>query len=212
MNITTSVLGQLLQERNEYPDRAATIDKHVFDTYGQTRAMLVLDMSGFSRLTIQHGIVHFLSMIHRMSTIAVPIMEAHGGDVIKLEADNIFAAFPDVDQAFDACVAVMNGLAAANTMLPDDDDMFVKFGIGYGDILIVQGKNMNMEGRDMFGTEVNLASKLGEDLAERNEILLTENAFKRLSKMPATIESVEMSISGLTLTVHRTKITTVPSS
>jgi class 3 adenylate cyclase len=204
MNITTSVLGKLLQERNEYPARAAEID-----TYGQTRAIFVLDMSGFSRMTIQHGIVHFLSMIHRMSTIAVPIIEGFGGDVIKLEADNIFAVFPEVDAAVNACQSITHGLSAANTMLPKENDMRVSIGIGYGEILIVQGGDMNTEGRDLYGTEVNLASKLGEDLCECGEILLTENAFERLNSKPDDLEIIEVAISGLQLKIYKLKIATI---
>jgi adenylate cyclase len=204
MNVIKTELGQLLQERNERPERSAEIDRQIHERFARTSAVMVLDMSGFSRLTIQHGIVHFLAMIHRMSSIAVPVIEEYKGSLIKLEADNIFAVFPDVDVTVEACIDMMKRLAAANMMLPEEMDLYAKFGIGYGEILIVEGADINVEGRDMFGTEVNLASKLGEDLAERGEILLTEAAHARLAKGRET-ERVVMSISGLELVVHKIK-------
>jgi adenylate cyclase len=193
---TRAELSKLLQERNEYPDRAAQIDAKVSEIFGRTHAVLVMDMSGFSRLTIKHGIMHFLAMIHRMNAITIPAIEEHGGKVIKSEADNVFAIFPDVQAAVETALDINRRFSAANTMLPDEMDIHGKFGIGYGEVLIV-------ENQDMFGSEVNLASKLGEDLASREEILITETAFGRLENGFAEFDEIEMSISGLNLLVRR---------
>jgi adenylate cyclase len=196
---TRTELNKLLQERNEYPDRATEIDAEIRTTFGETYAVMVMDMSGFSRVTIKHGIIHFLAMIHRMNKIALPTVEEHDGAVIKFEADNAFAIFPEVEPAVDASVDIIKRLEAANTMLPEELDMHGKFGIGYGEVLIVQDE-------DLFGAEVNLASKLGEDLASRNQILLTESAFSRVDKAKRQYEEIEMSVSGLHLVVHKVKL------
>jgi adenylate cyclase len=195
---TSAQLSQLLQERNEYPDRAVEIDARVAEIFGETHAVLVMDMSGFSRLTIKHGIMHFLAMIHRMNAITVPAIREHGGEVIKTEADNVFAIFPEVRTAVETAWDINRRLSAANTMLPDEMDMHGKFGIGYGEVLIV-------ENQDLFGSEVNLASKLGEDLAAREEILITEAAFARLEEGLAEFDEIEMTISGLQLLVRRVR-------
>lgn len=196
---TRAELNKLLQERNEYPDRKQEIDAGIREVFGETHAVMVMDMSGFSRLTIKHGIIHFLAMIHRMNQIAMPTVDEHDGAVIKFEADNAFAIFPDVEQAVEACVDIIKRLEAANTMLPEELDMHGKFGIGYGEVLIVQDE-------DLYGAEVNLASKLGEDLAARNEILLTAAAFSRVDASKRPYEEVELSISGLHLVVHKVKL------
>src|SRR2546423_1974623 len=82
-----------------------------------------MDMSGFSRQTLRHGIIHFLAQIHRMHSIATPVVESHGGEVIKYEADNIFAVFPEVEQAVYAAGELDRSLQAAGTMLPDQLDI-----------------------------------------------------------------------------------------
>ena len=195
---TKARMAKLLQERNEHPERAAEIDARIKEVFGETLAVFVMDMSGFSRQTIRHGIVHFLAQIHRMHSIAAPVVEAHGGEVIKFEADNVFAVFPDVEQAVDAAIELDRGLELANTMLPDEYDMHGEFGIGYGETLVV-------ENEDIYGSEVNLASKLGEDLAQRGEILLTESAFARVNSTRREYERLVMSISGLELVAHKVK-------
>jgi adenylate cyclase len=197
-NKTRAMLAEFLQERNEHPEKAAEIDAQIREVFSETHAIMVMDMSGFSRMTIAHGIIHFLSMIHRMHQIALPTVEEHGGEVIKWEADNVFAVFPEVERAVEAAIDILKRFSAANTMLPEEMDMHGKFGIGYGETLII-------ERDDLYGSEVNLASKLGEDLAGRGEILLTEEAFSRVDPAAQNYEEEHLSISGLELIVHRVK-------
>lgn len=195
---TKKRLEQLLQERNEHPERAAEIDARIHEIFGETLAVFVMDMSGFSRQTIRRGIIFFLAQIHRMHAIATPVVESHGGEIIKYEADNVFAVFPDVEQAVDAAVDLDRSLELVDTMLPDECDMHGEFGIGYGEVLVV-------ENEDLYGSEVNLASKLGEDLAQRGEILLTESAYARVDPAKRKYEQLSMSVSGLDLVVHRVR-------
>jgi class 3 adenylate cyclase len=195
---TKEKMNKFLQERNEHPERAAEIDAKINETFSETLAVLVMDMSGFSRQTIRHGIIHFLAQIHRMHSIATPVVEGHAGEIIKYEADNIFAVFPDVEHAVDAAVELDRSLEAANTMLPDEYDMHGEFGIGYGQILVV-------ENDDIYGSEVNLSSKLGEDLAQRGEILLTESAYAHVSEGKRQYEPLTMSVSGLELHVFKVR-------
>lgn len=196
---TREKLNRLLQERNEHPERAADVDARIDAIFGDTLAVMVMDMSGFCRQTVRYGITHFLAKIHRLHSIALPVVEQHGGEVIKVEADNIYSVFEDVQQAVAAASDTVGRLQAANTMLPEELDMQADFGIGYGHVLIV-------EDEDFYGTEVNLASKLGEDIAHGGEILLTEAACRRLNAAgPGGCEPVEMSVSGMNLTAYRHK-------
>ena len=196
---TREKLNRLLQERNEHPERAAEVDARIDATFGDTLAVMVMDMSGFCRQTVRYGINHFLAKIHRLHSVALPVIERHGGEVIKVAADNIYSVFEDVPRAVAAAVDTVGRLEAANSMLPEELDMHAEFGIGFGHVLIV-------EDEDFYGTEVNLASKLGEDIAHGGEILLTEAACKRLSAAgPGGCEPIDMSVSGLSLTAYRFK-------
>ncbi|MEG3847798.1 adenylate/guanylate cyclase domain-containing protein [Microcoleus sp. herbarium19] len=189
-------LQKLLQQRNERPEKMAEIDAEINAAFRQTHAILVMDMSGFSRTTVRYGIIHFLAMIHRMHAIVKPVIAEGGGTIVKEEADNIFAVFPDVKSAVEAAIDSLKHTAAVNTTLPPEMDIYLCIGIGYGEVLM-------LEGEDMYGSELNLASKLGEDLAERGEILLTSAAFEKLEGEKADLEKVEFSISGLELVAYK---------
>lgn len=195
---TRAELTRLLQERNEHPEKAAALDRQIQETFEQTCAVLVLDMSGFSRLTIRYGIIHFLAMVHRMAAIAVPTVEDHQGRVFKQEADNLFAMFPTVSLAVEAAIDILRRFDAVNSILPDEQDLYAGIGIGYGDMLVIGDE-------DIYGKEMNLASKLGEDLARRGEVLLTEKAFAQISEPADLWEELNLSISGLDLVVYKLK-------
>ena len=198
VNRTRERLYKFLRERNEQPERCREIDACIREVFAETVAVLVMDMSGFSRQTVRHGIIHFLAKIQRMHAIAIPLVEQRGGQIVKLEADNIYAVFGAVADAVEAAVDIQKGMDAANTLLPDELDMHGEYGIGYGETLVI-------ENEDIFGSEVNLASKLGEDLADRGEILLTESAFQHVAEGGREFERLDITISGLDLVVYRVK-------
>jgi class 3 adenylate cyclase len=194
-------LNRLLQERNEHPEQATAIDQTIHQTFSRDCAILVLDMSGFSRLTLRYGIIHFLGMIHRMTAITTPLVHGKGGQVVKQEADNLFAIFKDVLPAVGAAIDIFKAFAAVNTGLPDEQDLYAGIGVGYGATLIV-------EDNDLYGSEMNLACKLGEDLARRGELLLTEAAFHRVRADVSDLdnwERLDLSSDSLELIAYKLK-------
>jgi adenylate cyclase len=193
---TRTELQRLLQERIEYPERATAIDAQIRTIFEQNCAILVLDLSGFSRLTIRRGIVHFLTMVHRMTIISTPIVQAHRGRVVKQEADNLFAAFETVDAAIATAIDLFKAFEIVNLGLPDEQDLHASIGIGYGRTLIIGSE-------DLYGSEMNLACKLGEDLAQRGELLLTAAAFAQIEPESDRWEAQDFSISGVELTGYR---------
>ena len=188
-------LSRLLDARNEHPESLAEIDGEIWRRFGRTRAVLVLDMCGFSRLTMRYGITHFLAMIRRLQTIVRPVVAAGGGQLVKTEADNVFATFDDVPQALATARAIQRGLDAANTFLPEDWDLHAAIGIGYGPLLSIGD-------HDLFGSEMNVASKLGEDVAGRGEILLSVAARERVESEPDATE-ISVQLSGFTMHAFR---------
>jgi len=191
-------LARLLDERNEHPESLAAIDAEIWRRFGITGAVLVLDMCGFSRLTLRYGITHFLSMIRRLQQIVRPVVMAADGRIIKTEADNVFAIFDDVPDALAAARDILKQLAAANVFLPEDWDLHASIGIGYGPLLRI-GEH------DVFGSELNLASKLGEDVAGPEEILLSEAACARVDNGTFDVEELSVEVSSLSLRAFRVR-------
>lgn len=172
-------------------DERAALEAELWAEFGAERAVLVLDMSGFSELSHRHGIVHYLSMVRRMQTTTEPIISRYSGSVVKYEADNGFAMFPDVAAAIEAALELHAAFRLANASTPDELDIRIACGIDYGPILVLPGE-------DFFGNAVNRASKLGEDLAGPGEILVTRDAVARLpSSHTWRFDERQFVISGL---------------
>lgn len=188
-------LEQLLVQMIEQPEREAEIAKVIDDIFGQNKAIMVLDMSGFCRTAREHSIVLVLSLIYQMQLLAKPCIEAQGGQIIKAEADNLFCLFDSVIDALQASRQIHENLKTANLSLPQHCQLDVSAGVGYGHIL-------NIEDKDIFGDEVNVASKLGEDIARKGEILLTENAYVQLQETGYSVREESVEISGFNMRYH----------
>jgi adenylate cyclase len=181
------------------PDTRHHLEEHIWDEFGVVKAPLVLDMSGFSQLTTRYGIIHYLGMVRRMRLALRPIVERTGGTLVKFEADNLFAVYDDVEPAIRAAIQMNMSLEAMNTMTDDTRDLHVSIGIAYGKMLL-------LEGEDFYGDPVNLAAKLGEDIASRGEVLVTDTAFERVRPEAGfQTEKLDISISGVTIPAHKVK-------
>ena len=151
------------------------LEMDMWKRFGQTCAVMVLDATGFSRTTQKKGIVFYLACIARMRKVAARIFEEKGASDWRAEADNLYARFDTPDQALAASFAIHRALRKARIMIDDDEAFSVSIGIGYGRLL-----RSDWEG--MYGDEMNLASKLGEDAGDSGETLLTEDALTNLTE------------------------------
>ena len=198
---TRAEFERLLDELADAPEREADLCAQIDATFGAECAVVVFDMSGFSRTTRALGIVPFLGMIRMVQRLAQPAIEAAGGRVLKIDADNLWCVLPDVPEAVAAARAVRDRLDAANVALPAERELHLSAGIGYGRILVIDDSaSGDAHGGDMYGDEVNLAGKLGEDLAGRDEVLLSPRAASRSRE--AGLAERQLSISGLSLTCY----------
>jgi len=172
------------------------VESALWDEFGAEYAVFVLDMSGFSLLTRKYGIVHYLSMVKRMQLITEPIVKSYGGSMIKYEADNCFAIFPDSLSAVNAATAMQHAFDASNLLTSDDLDIHIAVGIDYGKLLIIGHE-------DCFGDPVNRASKVGEDIAAAGEILITKEAMDTIPKDAGiTAREMKVSISGINISAY----------
>ena len=101
-----ALLSRIIQE----PEKREEISREIERDFTQRAAVLVLDMSGFSRTTQLHGIVVFLMMIHQMRLLAAPTIQACAGKLVKAEADNLYCLFDTVDDAVKASREIITRL------------------------------------------------------------------------------------------------------
>ena len=191
-----SALKGLLREYNEHPDQRPAISAEIERRFRRPLALLILDSSGFTRTTQARGIVHFLALLERLERLVSPAVVQHGGRIFKAEADNLFAMFSDPESATRCAVQIQQDVERVNDALPEGEAIYVAIGVGFGNVLTIGDE-------DIFGDEMNLACKLGEDLAQRGEILLTPSAFGALGETDWEFEPLTFSISGLGLTAYK---------
>ncbi|MBS2025265.1 MAG: adenylate/guanylate cyclase domain-containing protein [Deltaproteobacteria bacterium] len=147
----------------------------LWSAHGKDRAVLVSDLSGFTRITRQRGLLQFLAVFERARRIGEAAFTLHGGRYLKHEADNLIALF-DTPGAAAACARTMLWEAKKHNAGVSDVAGHVRFciGISYGHIMELSD--------DAFGDAVNVAFKLGEDVAKADEILVSEDARTELAK------------------------------
>jgi class 3 adenylate cyclase len=131
---------------------------------------------------------------------ARPVVARAGGEIVKVEGDSLLLSFDDTPAACRGVEALEAFLRRHNRGRAPNEQIRFSYGIGYGDVVEVEG--------DMFGLEVNLASKIGEDLARPGEALLTPSAGAALD--PATLKRVVaykvVPFGGSALAVYRLKL------
>ncbi|MBN2077434.1 MAG: adenylate/guanylate cyclase domain-containing protein [Spirochaetes bacterium] len=159
-------LEKLIEERLQPGSDKKTIDQRIWDLFGEEWCVMFTDLSGFSRGVAKFGIIHFLQTIHEAERILIPIIEDHDGILLKVEGDSFLVIFRNVNKALQCSLAMQRTLKKHNDSTPEEDDVLLCIGLGYGMMLRIGDS-------DVFGSEVNAASKLGEDTAKSYEILVT---------------------------------------
>src|SRR5262245_51546070 len=149
------------------------MDRRNLPRLSKRLAIVYTDTADFTVRTARDGILHFLMVFDRLVGRARPLLRRLGGELVKVEADSLLIRFPDAKVACRGVDALERLLRQLNRGLPEDERLRFSYGVGYGDLLEVDG--------DLFGLEMNLASKLGEDLARPGEALLTPAAVAAVS-------------------------------
>ncbi len=183
-------LWRLIEERAADGANVADIDRRIWDLFGETWAVVFTDLSGFSRRVAAFGITHFLQVIFEQKRLLLPIAAAHDGILIKVEADSFLIIFKRADSALRACIAMQKACAQYNQDRAPEEQVLLCLGIGYGPLLRIGDT-------DVYGQEVNVASKLGEDIAQAREILVTDAVRVATAAVPGvTFEPLEVVVAG----------------
>jgi adenylate cyclase len=159
-------LERLIEERLRPGADRKRIDERIWDLFGEDWAVMFTDLSGFSRRVAEFGIIHFLQTIHESERLLLPVIEAHDGILLKIEGDSFLVIFRNPRKALQCSAAMQRVLAEYDAGLAEEDKVLLCVGLGYGRMLRIGDA-------DVYGPEVNAASKLGEDRAKAWEIMVT---------------------------------------
>ena len=191
MNTFSSLLDALIAAP---VDRRPAIEELILNTFQHQKAVLALDMSGFTLTVRRDGILSYLCQVRRMQKLTLPIVLSHQGELVKCEADNLLAVFDDPERAVAAAVAMVQ--AAASEPADGGPKLSFSIGIDYGQLLLLNGV-------DCFGDPVNLAHKLGEDIARAGEVLITQRVREELGEGTRFgLREMPLSISGVGMVAY----------
>ena len=185
------------------PNKAESIREGIWEKFGTEGAVFISDMASFSSTSRKIGVCHFLKMIHRARQIIAPIVEGNNGMLLKCDADNCYAFFTNTDDAIQASFDVNRALFKANDAFGIGEQIYLSVGIDYGRVLMAGDI-------DFFGDPVNTASKLGEDLAIREEVLVTRRAIEHSNfEIPELAERMTARISEIEIQYVRLPMTEI---
>lgn len=160
-------LERLIRERLQPNADREVIDARIWDLFGEEWCVMFTDLAGFSRNVARFGIIHFLQTISESERLLIPILEAEDGVLLKIEGDSMMVIFRSPVRGIDAALKMQARLAEYNADRAPEDQVLLCVGLGYGKVLRIGDA-------DVYGHEVNAASKLGEDIARAGEILITD--------------------------------------
>jgi len=148
--------------------RRPELDGKTFPDLFRKRAVVFTDTADFTLRAAKDGILHFLMVFDAVAAVAASVVRRTKGELVKVEGDTLLIRYDDANAACRGVMDLEDAIQGYNRGRPDNEQVHFSYGIGYGDVLDTD--------EDMFGLEVNLASKIGEDLAEPGEVLLTPSA------------------------------------
>ena len=201
---TTKSLLEALDARGDDAEARKAFDERVWAERGTEAAILVTDLSGFTKSTKKYGILHFLQTFRRCDLACRPIIDAHGGWLMKHEADDLIVMFGDGAAAVRAAMQMQIMSVDDSRGRPAEDGWQLSIGVEFGRVIRLDD--------DAFGDAVNVAFKLGEDIAEPGEVLIGPTAFAQAQGegvdfagfSPPEDRSVE--ISGVKLAHHAIRL------
>lgn len=173
LNNAQKELNRLILARTEPNADKEKIDEEIWEKFGENWCVMFTDLSGFSRGTEKFGIIHFIQVIMESERIMFPMIQDYNGIVIKVEGDSLLVIFTRPEKALEFCKEIHQVLHEYNKSVSDEEKILLCIGLGYGKIL-------NLGYDDVFGAEVNAASKLGEDTAKSWEILVTDSFYENV--------------------------------
>ena len=139
-----------------------------------TPAICFVDMTGFTRLTEEHGDVEAARLATSLAALVGDVSRTHGGRAIRWLGDGGLLYFEEASAAFAAALEMSERALAAG--LPP-----THIGIQAGPIVFRDG--------DVYGRTVNIASRIADE-AEAGEILTSRETVERVGADDVSFDQV----------------------
>ena len=154
-------------------DDGRTIDQGI-------KTIMFTDLVGYTSMMSRLGDDRAFKLLREHNNVVRDSLTKFAGREVKHTGDGIMASYDDADQAVRSAIEIVAGIAAIS--VPESDEsLSIRIGLTSGEPL--------EEGGDLFGSVVNLASRLC-DLAEAGEILVADACLAELTDESIKLESI----------------------
>jgi len=194
-SMTTKKFFGLMRQRNAR--NAASLDARIHKACAAELTVVSCDSSGFSRKTHEHGIIEFMDNMTKCHDALEKIVARHGGITLSDKADNLMLIFPEPVKAVACGIEMHRWLKRRNRTVPERKQYNICVGVHHGSLLRFAD--------DAYGPAVNVSFKLGEDIAGKDELLVTGQVNGMLKKKFRTDYSKHVTIGGASFDVYKVK-------
>ena len=179
-------------DEDDASDGGATI-RH----FSQPMGVVITDMSGFTRITREFGIVHFASVILKMRQALAALYAYYDAVIVETEADNTFAVFDSAETTLAAALQIYRVIEKQNAVLPSE------FQITIGGVGAAWGPDLfqDLTTHALLGVPRDEAFNLGEDVANNGELLIAKSLYDAAASSPR-FANIEFSDQGEYAIVH----------
>lgn len=137
--------------------------------------VLCADVSGYSRL-MEADEAGTLETLRRSRTAMSGLVERHDGRIVNTWGDAVIAEFASVVEAVQCAIEIQREISNQDPDPPNGTRMQFRIGINLGDVMV--------EGSDIYGDGVNIASRL-QELAEPGGIVVSSPVYDQVyNKLP----------------------------
>lgn len=135
-------------------------------TQRRLAAILAADVMGFSRMMGEDEAAALDALRDMWAHRFDPVVHQYGGRIVKLMGDGALVEFASAVDAVDCAMAIQKAMADNNAVPQARQPLLLRIGVNVGDIVI--------EGDDIFGDGVNVASRL-EAQASPGGVLISDS-------------------------------------
>ena len=150
-------------------------------------AMCFLDITGYTRLTQEHGDAAAAQLAEQLGEIVQRTSVGHGGRPVKWLGDGVMLHFPNPGRGVVAALEMVEGVAEAG--LPP-----AHVGLHAGPVIFQEG--------DYYGQTVNLASRIA-DYARAGEVIVSQTVVDHAGDAPVACRDIgPVELKGVAGAMH----------
>jgi adenylate cyclase len=157
-------------------------------------AIVFVDIAGFTARTSSQTREENLRMLRRFDDVVRPLVRAFEGRIVKTIGDAFLLTFRSPTNALLCSMAIHDRIAETDQQVSEEDRFLVRAAVNAGDVRV--------EGGDVFGEAVNIASRI-EGKAAAGEIVFSESVFLSMTRSEVPSEEIGLAeLKGIEGTVR----------